>query len=529
MPRSGRDFDGRSSKTSLSTVKMSSGLTGFGQRSSSIPGADDASGNRQALDEQPHRDRRRMPATRGEPAEKGSRPVRFVQMERLRVEFAREALDVPRSRPGGWPTRKRRRRSGLRDRVASSWEGPPRSRRRGSRAWFWRVQDGEAVEAAFSHGVLRRSWGGHVEPPAPKLRENQGGCLRPGKSSSKNSSMGGRVGRPRVLAFSAGWSRMKRCGRAGLSTRFVIAVSGHSVAKEFAMRVVSRSKLLLAVLLLVLSAGGVETSRAQSSLNPGFAEGDAAYEPKARAGREIWFFATAYNDRFFTYSYPATARRRDRLVQDPGGEEQRATCSRPGGSSPTPTAAFPADPDCPAKTLEETYGFQWCPGDAELLSSSARRDGYRDPACDFKDAPFDAPTPHGASDQRQSPCDLQFGTSTGALGLRKFPNPRFDAETWLEAERLARELGGLRQAACRAIRTTANPAEPALRRLGRAAVPDRHGLRRLPHRLRSAASRRPIPSIRDGRTSTAWSATSTAASRSILGLGHVPASRWSGS
>src|SRR4051794_29952499 len=57
-------------------------------------------------------------------------------------------------------------------------------------------------------------------------------------------------------------------------------------------------KLLLAVLLLVLSAGGVETSRAQSSLNPGFAEGDAAYEPKARAGREIWFFATADNDRF---------------------------------------------------------------------------------------------------------------------------------------------------------------------------------------------------------------------------------------
>jgi hypothetical protein len=44
---------------------------------------------------------------------------------------------------------------------------------------------------------------------------------------------------------------------------------------------------LLAVLLLVLSAGGVKTSRAQSSLNPGFAEGDATYEPKARAGREI--------------------------------------------------------------------------------------------------------------------------------------------------------------------------------------------------------------------------------------------------
>ena len=38
--------------------------------------------------------------------------------------------------------------------------------------------------------------------------------------------------------------------------------------------------------------------------------------------------------------------------------------------------------------------------------------------------------PAWASDQRQSACDLAFGTSTGALGFRKFPNPRFDAEKW---------------------------------------------------------------------------------------------------
>ncbi len=56
--------------------------------------------------------------------------------------------------------------------------------------------------------------------------------------------------------------------------------------------------------------------------------------------------------------------------------------------------------------------------------------GYRDPACDFEDAPFDISTPHGAADQRQSTCDLYFGTSTGALGLRKFPNPRFDKAAW---------------------------------------------------------------------------------------------------
>src|SRR3546814_18560017 len=42
-------------------------------------------------------------------------------------------------------------------------------------------------------------------------------------------------------------------------------------------------------------------------------------------------------------------------------------------------------------------------------------------------------SPHGGGgDHRQSSCDLAFGTSTGALGYRKFPNPRFDREAWLE-------------------------------------------------------------------------------------------------
>ncbi|WP_291997301.1 hypothetical protein [Candidatus Accumulibacter sp. ACC012] len=44
--------------------------------------------------------------------------------------------------------------------------------------------------------------------------------------------------------------------------------------------------------------------------------------------------------------------------------------------------------------------------------------------------PLDPDDPHsqgGKLDQRHSACDLKFGTSTGALGIRKFPNPRFDA------------------------------------------------------------------------------------------------------
>ena len=72
------------------------------------------------------------------------------------------------------------------------------------------------------------------------------------------------------------------------------------------------------------------------------------------------------------------------------------------------------------------------------------------------------------------------------------------------------------------------PAEPALGRLGRAAVPHRHGLRRLPHRLRAGQPAGRPDASRPGRTSTRWSATSTAASPSSS----AAASRrtgWSGS
>jgi hypothetical protein len=178
----------------------------------------------------------------------------------------------------------------------------------------------------------------------------------------------------------------------------------------------------------LLLAGSVGAATAQSSLSPGFAASDARYQPSARAGREIWFFATAFNDRFYTYSYP----------QRLGGAidwyrilaaKNRGDLFQAWGAIPDPDCCIPGAPNCPARTLDETYGFPWCPGDRELLSFIGR-EGYRDPACDFKDAPFDTSTPHGSRDQRQSPCDLRFGTSTGALGLRKFPNPRFDAAKW---------------------------------------------------------------------------------------------------
>ncbi|MGB4228854.1 MAG: cytochrome c, partial [Candidatus Dechloromonas phosphoritropha] len=148
-------------------------------------------------------------------------------------------------------------------------------------------------------------------------------------------------------------------------------------------------------------------------------------------GRLIWFKATGGNERFHTYTFQQrigvlvdwyrvlrTDQRDDRfwawgIINDP-------SCCKPGA------------PDCPAKTAEETYGLDWCPGD-DVLLKYVGKSGYVDPACGLKDAALDADDSHsqgGKVDQRHSACDLRFGTSTGALGLRKFPNPRFDATKW---------------------------------------------------------------------------------------------------
>ena len=57
------------------------------------------------------------------------------------------------------------------------------------------------------------------------------------------------------------------------------------------------------------------------------------------------------------------------------------------GAIPDPDCCVPGDANCPAASLDETYGFQWCPGDNALLEYVGK-EGYRDPACDFADAPF---------------------------------------------------------------------------------------------------------------------------------------------
>jgi hypothetical protein len=167
------------------------------------------------------------------------------------------------------------------------------------------------------------------------------------------------------------------------------------------------------------------TSAAPTS---GFYLGESGLTPSQRAGREIWYKATAGNARFHTYVFQQRVGvwiDWYRVLR----ADERAQRFKTWGLINDPDCCTPGSAGCPARSMEETYGFDYCAGDEELLQFVGK-EGYRDPACDFQDAPVAQTDVHGPGDQRQSSCDLAFGTSTGALGYRKFPNPRFDAERW---------------------------------------------------------------------------------------------------
>ncbi len=221
-----------------------------------------------------------------------------------------------------------------------------------------------------------------------------------------------------------------------------------------------RASLLAAVAAIVIVGGGLGLSQqrnlgsANAQLSPAPAvagatptlpetaavDQDAPYrEACAReglnesecVGRLIWFKATAGNDRFHTYTF----QQRIGVLVDwfrVLRADQRDDRFWAWGIINDPACCRPGEADCPAKSLDETYGLDWCPGD-DVLLKYVGRSGYVDPACGLKDAALDADDPHsqgGKLDQRHSACDLKFGTSTGALGIRKFPNPRFDAARW---------------------------------------------------------------------------------------------------
>ena len=162
----------------------------------------------------------------------------------------------------------------------------------------------------------------------------------------------------------------------------------------------------------------------------GFHAAAEGLSPSARAGREIWFKATAGNARFHTYTFQ---QRVTALVDWYGvlRGDQRDNRFKTWGMINDPGCCTPGSAGCPAKSYEETYGFDWCPGDETLLKFVGKP-GYRDPGCDFKEGDVAAGDPEGHQKGREDSCNLAFGTSTGALGFRKFPNPRFDPAAWIQ-------------------------------------------------------------------------------------------------
>ena len=106
-----------------------------------------------------------------------------------------------------------------------------------------------------------------------------------------------------------------------------------------------------------------------------------------------------------------------------------ATSSRPGAPSPTPTAASRAIPTAPPARRPRPTASPGARATTRSSPSSAARATATPPATS-RTRPSTPPPRTASADQRQSTCDLYFGTSTGALGLRKFPNPRFDPAAW---------------------------------------------------------------------------------------------------
>ena len=193
--------------------------------------------------------------------------------------------------------------------------------------------------------------------------------------------------------------------------------------------------LLTLILGLVLCTGhlivteGSADATGNAQISPTFRYSKDVSDTE-RVGGEIWFNATAGNARFFTYVYQQRLGVMIDWYRVLKSEARDERFNR-WGLINDPDCCKPGDPNCPAKSYDETYGFDYCPGDDELLKYVGKT-GYRDPACDLKDVPVMKDDPHGPKDQRQSACDLEFGTSTGALGLRKFPNPKFDKVKWLK-------------------------------------------------------------------------------------------------
>ena len=113
---------------------------------------------------------------------------------------------------------------------------------------------------------------------------------------------------------------------------------------------------VLALVLALLAGSGAVL--AQSTLSPGFRATGEGLADEVRAGREIWFNATANNDRFFTYTYP----------QRLGGAidwwrilraDRKDDLFPVWGAIVDPDCCRPGDPSCCAPAAGRGPGWRW--------------------------------------------------------------------------------------------------------------------------------------------------------------------------
>jgi hypothetical protein len=145
---------------------------------------------------------------------------------------------------------------------------------------------------------------------------------------------------------------------------------------------------------------------------------------------------TGGNDRFHTYTF----QQRIGVLVDwfrVLRADQRDDRFWAWGIINDPACCKPGDPDCPAKSLDETFGFDWCPGD-DVLLKYVGKSGYVDPACGLKDAALDADDPHsqgGKLDQRHSP-------ATSSSAPRPVPSASASSPTRASTPPSGKQLNG---------------------------------------------------------------------------------------
>ena len=95
--------------------------------------------------------------------------------------------------------------------------------------------------------------------------------------------------------------------------------------------------------------------------NAGFYAGESSLSPSERAGREIWYKATAGNARFHTYIFPAAHQRADRLVPRAAAPGERGDRFKTWGIINDPGCCMPGSDGCPAKSLRDHLRLRLVP------------------------------------------------------------------------------------------------------------------------------------------------------------------------